>query len=113
MQEDSVNLGEIAASTAGQVGVVWTLEGSSELNANLVRFEMGGGVGEHVNDEVEVLIVGVSGSGSVKVNGEEHPVSNGIITFIPRGARRSTQATSGDFEYLSVHRRRGPLQISG
>src|SRR5215210_834782 len=103
MHEDSVNLGEIAASSAGRAGVVWTLQGSSQLNANLVRFGVGGGVGEHVNDEVDVIVVGVSGSGAVEVDGEEHPVSEGTMIFIPRGARRSTRATSGDFAYLSVH----------
>jgi mannose-6-phosphate isomerase-like protein (cupin superfamily) len=111
MREDSVNLAEIAASAAGRSGVFWALQGSSELNANLVRFETDGGVGEHVNHEVDELIVGVSGSGSVHVDGTEHPVSNGTMIFVPRGARRSTRATSGDFAYFSVHRRRGPLRI--
>ena len=106
-----MNLGEIAASADGRTGVIWTLEGRGDLNANLVRFEAGGGVGEHVNDGVDVLIVGVSGSGSVRINGEEHPVSNGVMVFVPRGARRSTRAASGGFAYLSVHRRRGPLRI--
>jgi quercetin dioxygenase-like cupin family protein len=113
MHEDSVNLGETAASSAGRAGVVWTLQGSSQLNANLVRFSVGGGVGEHVNDEVDVIVVGVAGSGSVEVNGKEHPVSEGTMIFIPRGTRRSTRATSGDFAYLSIHPRRGPLQIGG
>jgi quercetin dioxygenase-like cupin family protein len=113
MQEDSVNLGEIAASTAGQAGVVWTLLGSSELNANLVRFGVGGGVGEHVNDEVDVIFIGVSGSGSVEVDGEVRALSSRTMVFVPREARRSIQSTSEDFAYLSVHRRRGPLQISG
>ncbi len=108
-----MNLGETATSAYGCVGVVWTLEASSELNANLVRFEAGGGVGEHVNDEVEVIIVGVSGSGVVDVDGAVHPVSNGTMTFVPKGARRSTRSTSGDFAYLTVHRRRGPLRIGG
>ena len=93
--------------------MVWTLEGSGDLNANLVRFEAGRGVGEHVNDEVDVLIFGVSGSGLVSVDGEEHPVSNGVMVFVPRGARRYTQAASDDFAYLSAHRRRGPLRIGG
>jgi len=109
----SVNLGEITGSATGRDGVVWTLEGSGDLNANLVRFEAGRGVGEHVNDEVDVLIVGVSGSGLVSVDGEEHPLSNGVIVFVPRGARRYTLAVSEDFAYLSVHRRRGPLRIGG
>jgi quercetin dioxygenase-like cupin family protein len=108
-----VNLGEIAASASGQAGVIWTLEESGDLNANLVRFEAGGGVGEHVNDEVDVVIFSVSGSGLVEVNGEEHPLSRGTMVFVPRGARRSTRSTSGDFAYLSVHRRRGPLRIGG
>ncbi len=110
---DSVNLGEIAASAHGRAGVVWALEASSDLNANLVRFEAGDGVGEHVNDEVDVIILGISGSGFVEVDGREHPVSNGTITFVPKGARRSTRSVSGDFAYLSVHRRRGPLRIGG
>ena len=108
-----MNLGEIAGSATGREGVVWTLEGSGDLNANLVRFEAGRGVGEHVNDEVDVLIVGVSGSGLVSVDGEEHPLSNGVMVFVPRGARRYTRAVSEDFAYLSVHRRRGPLRIGG
>lgn len=111
--EGSVGLGEITAWTRERTGVVWTLEARSDLNANLVRFGMGGGIGEHVNDEVEVIIVGIAGSGFVRVDGEEHPVSNGVVVFVPRGARRSTRATAGDFVYLSVHRRRGPLRIGG
>ena len=110
---DSVNLGQIAASACGRAGVVWTLEASSQLNANLVRFETGDGVGEHVNDEVDVLIVGISGSGFVEIDGREHPVSNGTITFVPKGSRRSTRSASADFAYLTIHRRRGPLQIGG
>ncbi len=109
--ESSVNLGEIAASFHGHTGVVWTLEGSSDLNANLVHFGLEGGVGEHVNDEVDVIFVGVSGSGFVGVDGEEHPVSNGTMIFVPKSARRSTQSASEDFASLTVHRRRGPLQV--
>ena len=110
---DSVNLGEVAASAYGRAGVVWTLEAGSELNANLVRFETGDGVGEHVNDEVDVIILGISGSGFVDVDGREHPVSTGTMIFVPKGARRSTRSASGDFAYLRVLRRRGPLQIGG
>jgi quercetin dioxygenase-like cupin family protein len=111
--EHSVSLGEIATSAHGRAGVVWALGASNELNANLVRFEAGGGVGEHVNDEVDVIILGIRGTGFVEVDGEMHPVSNGTMTFVPKGARRSTRGASGGFAYLTVHRRRGPLQIGG
>jgi quercetin dioxygenase-like cupin family protein len=93
--------------------VIWALEESGELNANLVRFDARGGVEEHVNDEVDVLFVGVAGSGTVRVDGEEHALSAGTLVFVPRGARRSTGAYSDGFSYLTVHRRRGPLRIGG
>jgi quercetin dioxygenase-like cupin family protein len=68
--KNPVNLRDIAAPAGDRVGVIWTLDTSSELNANLVRFGAGQGVEEHVNDEVEVIVVGVSGSGIVAVDGE-------------------------------------------
>ena len=105
------DLEAIAASAVTQEGVVWTLDASDDLNANLVRFGIGRGVGEHVNDEVDVIFLGVSGSGFVGVNGEEHALSAGKLIFVPRDAWRSTRSTSEDFAYLTVHRRRGPLQI--
>jgi quercetin dioxygenase-like cupin family protein len=106
-----VNLKDAAATARDRAGVIWTLDTSSDLNANLVRFGTGQGVGEHVNDEVEVIVLGVSGSGIVRVDREEHALSAGMLVFIPKGARRSTVNTSEDFTYLTVHRRRGPLQI--
>jgi quercetin dioxygenase-like cupin family protein len=78
-----------------------------------VRFDAGGGVGEHVNEELDVVFVGVAGSGLVRVDGEEHALSAGTLVFVPRGVRRSTVALSEGFAYLTVHRRRGPLQIGG
>ena len=101
------------AAAGGRAGVVWTLERGGDLNANLVRFPAGGGVGKHVDEEVDVLLVGVSGSGVVEVDGQEHPLRAGTVAFVPKGARRSTRGGSGGFAYLTVHRRRGPLRIGG
>jgi quercetin dioxygenase-like cupin family protein len=99
------------ASTAGSSGVAWSLKDSVDLNANLVRFPDGEGVGEHVNREVDVLFVGVSGSGFAVVDGHEHRLRVGKAVLAPRGTRRSTRSDSADFAYLTVHRRRGPLRI--
>ena len=93
--------------------MIWTLEESGDLNANLVRFDAGGGVGEHVNEEVDVIFVGVAGSGFVRVGKDEHALSAGSLVFVPKGARRSTVALSESFAYLTVHRRRGLLTIGG
>jgi quercetin dioxygenase-like cupin family protein len=86
-----------------RTGVVWTLEQSSDLNVNLVRFSAGRGVDEHVNEEVDVLLVGVSGSGVVAVGEQEYRLRAGTLAFIPKGARRSTRSGSEDFAYLTVH----------
>jgi quercetin dioxygenase-like cupin family protein len=106
-----VDLEALSASAAGCEGVIWSLEAGSDLNANLVRFGTGRGVGEHVNDEVDVVFLGVSGAGEVKVDGREHALGAGKLVFVPKGARRSTRGASEDFAYLTVHKRRGPLRI--
>ena len=91
--------------------MLWALEGSEDLNANLVRFPPGEGVGEHANGEVDVLVIGVSGAGCVTVDGSCHRLRAGTVVFVPKGALRSTRSDSADFAYLTVHRRRGPLRI--
>src|SRR5215210_6572898 len=106
-----MDLAGTAAAAGEQTGVIWTLRESSDLNVNLVRFEAGGGVSEHTNDEVDVIFVGVSGTGLVLTNGEEHRLTAGRLVVVSKGARRSTLALSESFSYLTIHGRRGPLQI--
>ncbi|HEY6711733.1 MAG TPA: hypothetical protein VI055_05640 [Rubrobacter sp.] len=106
-----MDLAGASAAAGERTGVIWTLLESNDLNANLVRFEAGGGVGEHINDEVDVIFVGVSGTGSVLTNGEDRRLSAGTLVLVGRGARRSILSRSEGFSYLTIHRRRGPLQI--
>lgn len=109
--EGAVDLRQVLTTVGERSGVVWTLEGSDDLNVNLVSFEAGGGVGGHMNDEVDVIFVGVSGSGFVEADGREHALEAGELVFVPKGARRSTRGVSKGFAYLTIHRRRGPLRI--
>lgn len=111
IDEDSVELGEILACAGERTGAIWSLREGGDLNANLVRFGRREGVGEHVNDEVDVLMVGVAGSGEVRVDDEPHRLFAGTLILVPKGARRLTRGVSEDFAYLTVHRRRGPLEI--
>jgi len=108
--EGAVDLAEISAGARGS-GAVWTLRGTGDLNANLVGFPCGEGVGEHVNWEVDVLFVGVSGSGVVEVDGREHALGAGVLVLAPKGARRATRSASSGFSYLTVHKRRGPVPL--
>jgi mannose-6-phosphate isomerase-like protein (cupin superfamily) len=71
------------AVEAGGEGVVWTLGSDEDLNANLVRFGARRGVGEHINEEVDAVFVGVSGSGFVEVDGEEYALERASWSSYP------------------------------
>lgn len=99
----------------GGEGAIWTLKDSEDLNANLIRFEAGNTevVGEHKNDEVDVLFVGLSGSAVVTVDAEPYPLEVGRVVLVPKGSRRSITSETDSLSYLTVHRRRGPVAIGG
>src|SRR5215204_2772615 len=78
------NLEAVAASVVAREGVIWTLGASDDLNTNLIHFEAGRGVGEHLNEEVDVIFVGVSGSGTVEVGGEEYALGPGKLVLCPQ-----------------------------
>lgn len=98
---------------AGGTGTIWTLEGSVDLNANLVRFEAGKAevVDEHVNEEVDVLFVGLCGAGAVRVNGHSHQLEVGRVVLAPKGSPHSVASETESLAYLTVHRGRGPAAI--
>jgi quercetin dioxygenase-like cupin family protein len=93
-------------------GAAWTRQ-SEDLDVNLLVFPAGQGVAEHLNTEVDVLLVGVVGEGVVDVDGKCHILRAGHALVIPKGANRGTRSLSDPFAYLSCHRRRGGLRPGG
>jgi quercetin dioxygenase-like cupin family protein len=102
------DLAGIASAAAGQ-GPVWTHE-SADLDVNLLVFPGGEGVPEHVNDEVDVLLVGIAGEGVVDIDGTASPLCAGHAVIVPKGTRRGTRGVSDRFAYLSCYRRRSGLR---
>ncbi|MEM7096564.1 MAG: cupin domain-containing protein [Actinomycetota bacterium] len=94
----------------GPSGAVWGLD-SEQLNANLVVVREGDTLPEHVNGEVDVLMVVTGGRGSVTVDGAPVDIADDTLVLIPRGARRSVSATT-TLSYLTIHVRRSGLDIS-
>ena len=93
-------------------GVHWTLETPGDLNVNLVHLDAGHAVGEHANDEVDVLIVVLAGRGRLTVDGDGTDLRPHVVASVPRTSRRSLRASDDEaLDYLTVHRRRGPLGI--
>jgi quercetin dioxygenase-like cupin family protein len=108
MTAEWVDAGAIAATGDG---VQWTLGPSGDLNANVVHLDAGHGVGAHVNDEVDVLLVVLAGSGTATVDGSVILLAPGVVVHLPRGSRRRVDAGDEGLRHLTVHRRRGPLSI--
>ena len=90
-------------------GVHWTLERDGDLTVNLVHLDPGHDVGAHVNDAVDVLLVGLDGTGEAEVDGRLHDLGPGVALHVAKGADRAVRAGALGFTYLTVHRRRpGP-----
>jgi hypothetical protein len=69
-------------------------------------------IGEHVNEAVDVVIVVLAGAGRLITDGRGTPGAPHVVAHVPRAARRSVRAADEQgLDYLSIHRRRGPLGI--
>jgi quercetin dioxygenase-like cupin family protein len=92
-------------------GPVWGTA-TEDLNATLLSWPAGGGTPRHVNDECDVMLVVVAGSATVADDGGEHVVAAGQACIVPKGAARAITAGPDGVRYLSLHRRRPPLQLT-
>ena len=92
-------------------GAIWSLPHGGDLDANLVHLRPGEDVGDHVNDQVDVLVVAWDGTGDLTVDGRVMPIRRGTTVLIPSGSRRAIRAGTDGVTYLTVHRRRDPLTI--
>jgi quercetin dioxygenase-like cupin family protein len=107
-----VDLGSLAAG-GRHAGALWRLDGQ-DLQANLVRLGPGHRIEPHRNDEVDVLMVIVSGRGELTLDGQVHQLAPIALVHLPRGMVRAIEAVDGPLAYLSVHRRRSAgLQVGG
>jgi len=84
---------------------------SEELNVTPLSWKAGSGPPEHVNEERDVLVVVLDGSATLSINGDERELARGETAVIAKGRKRKITAGRGGVRYLSIHRRRPPLQI--
>lgn len=109
-QLDAVDLE--ALDESGSSGAVWSLPHGGDLDANAVWLGPDDVIDEHVNDEVDVLVVVWRGDGDLLTDRGSTRLGPGIVAQIPRGGRRAIRAGSEGLTYLSVHRRRDGISIS-
>ncbi|MFD9872747.1 hypothetical protein [[Kitasatospora] papulosa] len=107
-------LDEVLASAApDERGALWRLaEQGRELDANVVRLPPGDRVGEHEEDVLDVLLVVLAGTGSLRTeDGGTLSLVPTTVTWLPRTSRRSLEAGPVGLTYLTVHRRRPGLAV--
>jgi uncharacterized cupin superfamily protein len=109
-EDSSAVAGAVDLLRSSGTGPLWGMA-STDLNATLLAWPPGHEVAEHLNDELDVLVIVLDGRGSAIIDGECHDLAAGSAMLIPRGTRRRIKADDAGLRYLSVHRRRGPLQI--
>jgi mannose-6-phosphate isomerase-like protein (cupin superfamily)/hemerythrin len=85
---------------------------SDELNVTPLSWQAGTGPPEHVNEERDVLIVVLDGSATLSIDGDERELARGDAAIVAKGRMRKITAGRGGVRYLSIHRRRPPLQIA-
>ena len=102
-----VDLREVAR-VAAHSGPQWGHE-CEDLDLTLLSWENGKRIEAHVNTEVDVVWIGVEGTGVATIDGQAHQLHPGAALLIPKGCERAVESTSQPFSYLSVHRRRRGL----
>jgi len=91
-------------------GPVWGAE-SEDLNATVLVWSAGVGAPEHVNEERDVLLIVLDGRLELRIDDDESELTEGEAVIVAKGRRRRITAGERGVRYLSVHRRRPPLQI--
>ena len=104
----------VAEASPEQRGALWRLsEPARQLDANLIRLPAGADVGEHQENDLDVMLLVVAGSGALLDVERELPLGVGSLAWLPRGARRGLRAGPDGLVYLTVHRRRPGLAVQG
>jgi hemerythrin-like domain-containing protein/mannose-6-phosphate isomerase-like protein (cupin superfamily) len=89
-------------------GPQWGMQ-SLELNATLLAWPAGAGVGAHRNDERDVLLIVLEGTAELTLDGQHHALSDHELVLLPRGSERAFVAGASGARMLSVHLRREPM----
>lgn len=93
------------------IGPLWGMA-SSDLNATLLAWPPGHELVADTNAELDVLLIVLEGGGVATVDEKEHALVPGSALLVAKGSSRTIRVGADGVRYLSVHRRRGPLQIT-
>lgn len=91
---------------------MWKLaEAGRQLDANLIHLPPRQRVDTHTEPDLDVLLLAVSGDGTLGGPGGPQPLTEGTLLWLARGSTRNLTAGEAGLCYLTVHQRRPGLQI--
>lgn len=100
---------DLRATIGETTGPQWGTA-TNDLNGTLLSWNDGQEIAAHVNNEVDVIMVVVEGTGTLFLDGVRHEIRGGMAAVIPKGVERAIIAASTPFIYLNIHRKRS-LQL--
>ncbi|MFJ3925345.1 cupin domain-containing protein [Streptomyces sp. NPDC090022] len=110
---EGISLADLVEGTGKERrGALWRLRARNrQLDANVVRLPPDTPVAEHVEPQVDVLLIVVSGSGVLTLGGVEREVAPGTLALLPRGIPRAVLPGPDGLVFVTAHRRRAGLRI--
>lgn len=104
----------LASAAAERSGVLWRLaEAGRQLDADLARLPAGAAVAEHVEPDLDVLLLVVEGAGWVDSGSNRRPLVPRSVLWLPRAAPRAVIAGPDGLVYLTARQRRPAPTITG
>ena len=105
-------VGDAFAASAAVAGSAWRLEPAERgLDANVIVLPAGDEIKAHTGPELDVLIVVLSGSGTLETAADPVTLTPGGIVWLPPRSRRRFVAGPDGLRYFSVHARKPGLSI--
>jgi quercetin dioxygenase-like cupin family protein len=87
--------------------------GLQRPDATLLAWPPGHELVADTNSELDVLLIVLEGGGVATVDEQDHALIPGSAPLVEKGSSRAIRVGGSDgVRYVSVHRRRGPLQIT-
>lgn len=119
MEKDDAHLPRVVGmidetmdATGTVAGAVWRLTPPGRgLDANVIALPAGDEIARHDGPDLDVLILGLDGAGTLETAGDDIALTPGILVWLPPRSQRRFIAGPQGLRYFSVHRRKGGLTI--
>ena len=102
----------LAQARPDQAGALWSLaESGRQLDANLVCLPADASVALHIEPDLDVLLLVMTGNGRLSTESGDQELTPGTLLWLPRGSSRGLAAGPEGMAYLTTHQARPGMRI--